>query len=339
MGAQSPRTHDADRSDEFVASASRLGVAGRQDVQRVPVRSLRPGDSPRLSGEDDEHTRMLAESEAALPPILVHRTTMRVIDGAHRLRAALLRRDEMIEVRFFDGTDTDAFVAAVRANVAHGLPLTLADRRAAAVRILAAYPQRSDRSIAELTGLAAATVGEIRRRNEPERRQVSARIGRDGRVRPLNTADARRLVSDTLTERPDASLREVARVAGVSPTTVQDVRDRMRRGEDPVPPGLAAPARKAAGEPDHRPRAGGVGRDRESLLRALSEDPSMRFPEPGRKLLRLLLDRAGGLGGCRELMDLISPHCHYSVAALARACAQEWLDFADELEYQLRAQA
>src|SRR5215204_7137150 len=73
------------------------------EIQLVPVRSLLPADSPRQAGVDLEHTRMLAGIDERLPPIIVHRSTMRVIDGAHRLGAALLRGDEMIEVRFFDG--------------------------------------------------------------------------------------------------------------------------------------------------------------------------------------------------------------------------------------------
>ncbi len=84
---------------------------------------------------------------------------MRVIDGTHRLRAAILNGHEEIGVLFFDGTDDDAFVAAVRANVVHGLPLALADREAAATRIIKSHPQWSDRAIAEAAGLAAQTGG------------------------------------------------------------------------------------------------------------------------------------------------------------------------------------
>ncbi|MFC7729983.1 hypothetical protein [Actinomadura keratinilytica] len=69
-----------------------------------------------------------------LPPILVHRRTMRVVDGMHRLRAARLQGRCEIGVRFVDGPDADVFVAAVRANIGHGLPLSLADREAAAAR-------------------------------------------------------------------------------------------------------------------------------------------------------------------------------------------------------------
>lgn len=97
----------------------------------VPIGSLLPANSPRSQGEDDEHIQRLAENEADLPPILVQQGTMRVIDGMHRLRAAILNGRRSIDVEFFDGSDEEAFIRAVEQNVAHGLPLTLADRKAA----------------------------------------------------------------------------------------------------------------------------------------------------------------------------------------------------------------
>jgi hypothetical protein len=101
---------------------------------------------------------------ADLPPILVHRATMRVIDGMHRLRAATLRGDREIAVRFFDGDAGSAFVRAVVANVYNGLPLSRSDRAAAAARIVATHPHWSDRAVATATGLAPATVAAVRRR-------------------------------------------------------------------------------------------------------------------------------------------------------------------------------
>src|SRR5215475_12583633 len=106
----------------------------------VPISSLLPGDSPRLTGENPEHVQLLAAAQG-LPPILVHRSTMRVIDGMHRLRAAKLRGDRTIFVKFFEGDDGEAFLLSVDANIKHGLPLSLADREAAASRILALYQQ------------------------------------------------------------------------------------------------------------------------------------------------------------------------------------------------------
>jgi hypothetical protein len=106
-------------------------------IELVPMERVRRADSPRLHGEDPGHIRALAEAASLLPPILVHRPSMRVIDGTHRLSAARLRGRDTVEVRFFDGTGAEAFLLAVKANIAHGLPLSRADREAAVHRIMA----------------------------------------------------------------------------------------------------------------------------------------------------------------------------------------------------------
>lgn len=312
------------------------------DIQTIPVSSLSLGDSPRLNGENPEHTRVLADSEELLPPILVHRDTMKVVDGMHRLCAARLRGQQFIMVRFFGGSTADAFVAAVKANTAHGLPLTLADRQAAAARIIASHQERSDRWIARVTGLAAATVASIRRAST-DSHVVTARIGQDGRVRPLSSAEGRLVASHAIAGAPDASLREIARSAGVSPSTVRDVRKRMSRGEDPVPAGqrVARPKEEAgtqsSGGPSPATVSRGAPRDRDALLDVLKKDPSVRHTDAGRALLRWLDTTANGPGSWQHLIAPAPPHCAYTVAELARRCAREWQEVADELERRLRS--
>jgi hypothetical protein len=162
---------------------------------------------------------------------------MQLIDGVHRLLAAVSKGHETIEVEFFDGSAADAYLRGVEANVTHGFPLSQADRRAAVERILALHPQMSDRAIAQSAGLGAKTVAAIRRRTAEDSEasgQHSARVGRDGRVRPLNGLEGRFRAAHMLAEHPQASLREVARLAGVSPTTAADVRDRLVRGTHPA---------------------------------------------------------------------------------------------------------
>ena len=134
--------------------------SGRTEIVRIE--SLAPANSPRLAGEVHEHTQRLAESESDLPPILVHRPTMRIIDGTHRVKAMAYRGRDEIEAEFYDGSLEDAFVLSVHANVQRGLPLSLADRRAAARRILATHAAWSDRAIAQLTGLSAKTISDLR---------------------------------------------------------------------------------------------------------------------------------------------------------------------------------
>ena len=146
-----PRTLDPDDS------TTRFG-----DVVRVAIVELRDADSPRSDGLDSDHVRVLAESPARLPPILVHHPTMRVVDGMHRLAAARANGLAEIEARFVYGEEGSMFCLGVKANVTHGLPLSLADRRAAAARIIGLRPELSDRSIARMAGLTHTTVTTIR---------------------------------------------------------------------------------------------------------------------------------------------------------------------------------
>src|SRR5690348_15977563 len=137
------------------AVGSRLDRDSGTEIRRVEIRSIRPADSPRIAGENPDHVRLLAEIGTGLTPILVHRATMRVIDGAHRLSAAKLRGETTIAVRFFDGSDHEAFVLAVRENVVHGLPLSVSDRVAAAELIIVSHQGWSDPMIAEAAGIGA----------------------------------------------------------------------------------------------------------------------------------------------------------------------------------------
>jgi ParB-like chromosome segregation protein Spo0J len=314
------------------------------DTSTVPVGSLLAGYSPRLNGEDAQHVRLLAQAWTALPPILVQRATMRVIDGMHRLRAAELLGHETIGVRFFDGTEAEILVAAVKANTGHSLPLTLADREGAAARIIALLPRQSDRWIAEVTGLAPGTVAALRRRGPAEEARSGTRVGRDGRARPVDIAERRRMAKDAIMQHPGASLRMIAGMVGLSPGTVRDVRQRVRRGEDPVTraqsaggrrkqPDLAA--RPASGEQSGRDGVVGQVRDRAAVMRNLSRDPSLRSTERGRRLLEWLVARAAGPSGLDALVETIPEHCVYVIASLARTCGDEWLETARRLEQRL----
>lgn len=318
----------------------------------VPVLTLRPADSPRLNGEDKAHIARLAETETPLPPILVDRRTMRVIDGMHRLMAASLQARPTIDVIFFDGSETDVFLRAVQENVAHGLPLSQADRRAAAERIVTSHPQMSDRAIGHSVGLAAKTVAAIRKSSSEETTHSNARIGRDGRVRPLDSSAGRRRAAELLTEQPEASLREVARAAGISAATVLDVRKRLERGESPVPDKSAASAvRKGSGSngaADNRASDGTSSQALRFSSRAVASpepavavvkllrDPSLRNNERGKGMLRLLQVNAVGAEQLPDVADAVPAHCVAIVVQLARQYAKMWYDFAQELDGRAR---
>jgi transposase-like protein len=312
-------------------------------VVAVPVLSLHTGESPRLEGEDQAHIARLAEIEGPLPPILVDRRSMRVIDGMHRLMAALLKGQETINVQYYDGAENDAFLRAVKANVTHGLPLSLADRRAAADRIVRSHPHMSDRSISHLVGLASKTVAAVRR-SASARPQLHARVGGDGRVRPLNGALGRERAAALMARHPDASLREVARDAGISPGTVRDVRRRLESGEKPAPAQHSRTAdadgnvarQDRPGPPQARSaeasdKVSGRALDPAALLDRLRRDPALRYNEQGRRLLRVLQLNTVMAEEWASLMSTVPTHSVTTVAQLAREYARMWLLFAQEL--------
>ncbi|MFJ9365462.1 ParB N-terminal domain-containing protein [Nocardia sp. NPDC101769] len=135
------------------------------DIVRIPLDRLRIDTTIRQSGENSRHVTALSEVAAALPPIVVHRSRMTVIDGAHRVRAAMCSGSQWIDAVYFDGDDGQALLLAVRLNSRHGLPLSAADRKAAAEQALSFYPDWSDRKLAEVIGLPERTIAAVRKRS------------------------------------------------------------------------------------------------------------------------------------------------------------------------------
>ncbi|MEU5869293.1 MULTISPECIES: cell cycle transcriptional regulator TrcR [unclassified Nonomuraea] len=314
------------QTDPFLGSLS-------EESELVPVTVLRPGDSPRIAGQDPLHVRALAQLDIELPSIVVHRPTMRVIDGMHRLNAVRLRGGTTIRARFFDGSDHDAFVLAVKLNSAHGLPLSRADRTAAAARILVSHSDWSDRLVAKLSGLSHTTVASIRRRSTGNSQQLNARTGRDGRTRPLSTSEGRQLAGRLMAERPSAPLREIAEAAGIALATARDVRERVRRGEDPVPGKLRDDDVQQADQPRKAPQSA-PPEEIATVLEQLRRDPSLRMSERGRTILRLLdiAQMASRTSDWTMLSDSVPPHCATRLARVARASAEAWLHFAQAIE-------
>lgn len=311
------------------------------NVHLVPIRDLVLGDSPRLSGIDNEHVVRLAECGAHLPPIVVHRQSMCVIDGMHRVRAAVRNGREVVEVTYFDGGAVEAFMLAVELNVRHGLPLSLRERRAAAGRILAASADLSDRAIAAKTGLSDKTVASIRRRSGADIPHLNTRRGRDGRVYPVDSS-GRHHAEQLLCANPLAPLREIASAAGVSPSTVSDVRKRLHldpagigpayRGRRPElrqgPPGTTSPGPSGL----RRRRTARQVRDKQAVLAQLRSDPSVRSKEAGRDLLRWLSTHVIGTEDLPECVEAIPPHCVMLVASLAHQVGDAWFELARRLE-------
>ncbi|WP_217215616.1 ParB/RepB/Spo0J family partition protein [Streptomyces sp. AC550_RSS872] len=300
-------------------------------VVRLRIDQIQPGDSPRLKDVDEAHAQLLADTEEALPPITVHRSTLRLIDGRHRVRAAIVRGDTSIRARLFDGTEDEAFIHSVQANNAHGLPLTASDRRAAVVRLLQARPEWSDRAIAYTVGVSAQTVSKVRR-STVSSTQLNGRVGLDGRVRPLSTAEGRRKAAEIMAVKPDASLREVAREVGLSPGTVNDVRRQIRERKDLTVPAKTLPADGVQSHVVNRISTPAAPSAPDSVLfwHQLRKDPSLNLTQFGRNLLTLL--RAHHLDG--EVAESVPAHCVEKVAVLAKQCSIAWGVIAERLEHR-----
>jgi hypothetical protein len=195
-------------------------------------------------------------------------------------------------------------------------------------------------------------VAAIRKSSSKEIPQSNARVGRDGRVRPLDSGAGRRRAAELLVQQPDASLRDVARAAGISPATVLDVRKRLERGESPVPGrpaadtahqgtgGIGAQADMASdGITAHAirfsPRAAAPP-DPAAAMGRLLRDPSLRNNERGKGMLRLLQVNAVGAEQLPDGADAVPPHCVGIVLLLARHYAKMWHDFAQELDGRAR---
>ena len=158
-------------------------------VEVIPLHRLRVGYSPRTHRHDVHHAALLARSGAALPPIVVNRATMEVIDGHHRVLAAQMCGEDTIRACFFDGSGAEAMLEAIRANIRGGKPLSLAERKRAACDVLIRLPHLSDRAVSECCGLSPRTVrglwphatappgSSVRRLERGEPKGASASIG------------------------------------------------------------------------------------------------------------------------------------------------------------------
>lgn len=308
----------------FPGAGDLLAGLDHSAVASVPVASVRGDLVVRTTGTIDEHVAVLSEVPAELPPITVHRSSMRVLDGLHRLRVAQLRGDAEIRAVLVDCDEAEALALAIGLNAGHGLPLSQQDRRSAVRQLLGLRPDWSDRRIANVAGVSHHTVGTLRRRASGRTAQSNSSVGRDGRSRPRNPAAGRAQIAALLEKRPDASLREIARLVGMSPATVLDVR-RRRTG-----PATASDRPNPVASPP-RPGPAGIA-DPATRIAALRSDPTVRGAPGGRVLLRLLSAVATGLRSPEDLAAAVPAHSRTMIAILARESAVHWLRIAERLD-------
>ncbi len=291
-------------------------------IEQVPVALLQDGESPRLKS-DSKVRGIRLRAATGVPPIIVHRSTMGVIDGRARVAAARQRHQDTIAAQFFeDGSTDEAFVLGVLANNAttHGRPLSRQDRKADAARILQMHPGWSDHLIASMVGLTHPTVATIRRRSTSKSFQSNTRRGRDGTSRPVDANHGRRAAAALIRADESTSLREVARQAGVSVSTAHDVRCRIRQGRDPA----VSTARHGPSVDYHLARA-------QAALTKLENNPAVRSHTDGKTLLRLLHACLRPVQHASSMIPKAPEHCLNTVADLAWAISDAWGQLAREI--------
>jgi hypothetical protein len=133
------------------------------DLQREPELQCRAkGTQRRTVAEYAEAMK----AGAVFPAIVVFKDgkgALWLADGFHRVAAAELAGVAELPADVREGDRKAALLHAASANSDHGLRRTLADKRAAVQRLLAAYPKWSDRKIAEAAKVDHKTVGAARK--------------------------------------------------------------------------------------------------------------------------------------------------------------------------------
>ena len=313
----------------------RLVLAGAAEL---PLDALEVGPSLRVEGLDPRHVETLAELDGSWPPIVVRREDRSVVDGQHRVAAARRLGLSTLQVTWFDGSAEDAFVEFVRCNVGHGLPLGLEERRSAASRILGSHPERSDRSVASLCGVSPKTVARLRddlARSAPQL-VCERRVGRDGRVRPVDPTELRARIAEELTRRPEASLRSIAAAVGSSPETVRSVRGKLQ-----------VPDRGPAERERTREQATvdtdaivlGLLTRRAHPGHRLEGDQAFSTREGGREFIEWFDNSTVDSADHWAHVGSVPRSRIYEVADEARRRATFWSHFADSLEGQVRRRA
>jgi hypothetical protein len=282
------------------------------ECERVRVATLRVVQWTREAGLDRAHVAALEQSNGEWDPILIWGRHDVVIDGAHRVEAARRMGIASLRAHRFRGSADDAFVAAVRRNSRHGLPLAMEDRLRATRRILSRRPERSDRWIGDVCAVSAKTVARLRAelRTDPQMPALDSRVGRDGRVRPLRAAQARERILAALERDPAGSLRAVAAAAGASPETVRKVRRQLAAADDRVLADSKEPLESDSSETRTQLRSDNALSDTEFMQWFLSKS----------------------IDDWTNFVDSIPLSRVYLVAGAARERAEQWANFALALE-------
>jgi ParB-like chromosome segregation protein Spo0J len=291
-------------------------LAGIPDhtIENLPPSELTVDHSLRASGLSGEHVDTMAEVSGTWDPVVIWGPDNLVLDGAHRVAAALKLGMYSIRVQPFVGDRAEAFVESIRRNVKHGLPLSLDDRLRAANRVISENPEWSDRRIAKICGLSPATITRVRSELTLNVDRPARRIGLDGKSRPARAGEARERVLAALAQNPEGSLRAIAAVANSSPETVRSVRNSLAND---------------AAQPEPLPFIP------KAVTPVWSDDPALVTCDVGDRLVEWFQDGAT-IDEWRHFVSAVPISRVYEMADECYRRATEWSNFGKALEARTR---
>jgi transposase len=155
------------------------GEVSLERILREPEYQVREKIDPRTVSE---YVEALKAGEH-FPPVILFgppdAEKLYLADGFHRLFAHERCDRTTIAAEIHEGGQREALLYALRANAAHGLRRTSADKRKAIEIALQHFPELSNVAIAELCGVSESSV-----RNHRESAQNGKRVGLDGKCHP-----------------------------------------------------------------------------------------------------------------------------------------------------------
>lgn len=207
---------------------------------------------------------------------------------------------------------SDALIEGVRRELLRAPSSPVLERKAAALRILVARPELSDRYVARIVGLSAKTVGIQRRTAGEAIAKVQVRLGLDGRSRRLSDRDA----------------QEPARADDRGATSFA-ARGGAPGGRAGRPDPVSADADEVAGL--HI-----AVREAEAILTVLARDPSVRHSDSGRALLVRFAAGVVRPADWDVLLAAAPQHCVELLQRMAHSNSRAWAAVAERLRREQR---
>lgn len=221
------------------------------EIASLPLQDLVliPELSPRARLCEETVIRYM-ESFAALPPIKVQAGTRTVVDGFHRVEAAVRLGLEAIPAELHPIPDEELRLVAGLANVQHGQPLTRAERNRLAVALVGIFGKLREEA-AELLGVSPAAVT-LALREHQFNEQLSEKLGTP--VQVINSAHVRalyRVGADQRERLLEAVVSKVDEAGQPYPLTGAELKLLVDRMLDPATP--AAEINRLLSDPRARP--------------------------------------------------------------------------------------